>query len=183
MKPAEAWRTDLLCTLASRFERHPHRHPGWAWQDVVASLERASAALHSLRAMEDSGGEPDVIGRDAGDGRWLYCDCAPESPQGRRSLCYDEPARLSRKTNRPVGSAVAAAAATGVELLDEAAYHALQTLGEFDCRTSSWLSTPAELRARGGALFGDRRYGRVFVYHNGADAFFAARGFRGMLRV
>lgn len=144
------------------------------------------AALRSLQAMEDSGGEPDVIAADgeAGEaGPFVFCDCSAESPTGRRSLCFDPEALEARKQNKPAGSALGLARSMGIELLDEAQYHALQQLGEFDLKTSSWLATPAPLRALGGALFGDRRYGRVFTYHNGVQSYYAARGFRGLLRV
>lgn len=175
-------KSTLLQTLESRFGRHPQRHAGIAWADVAARLKGRTKALAVLQAMEDSGGEPDVIGREA-DGTLLFCDCAPESPEGRRSLCYDRAALDARKENKPAGSAVEAAAAIGIDLLDEDGYRRLQQLGEFDCKTSSWLATPAALRALGGALFGDRRYGRVFTYHNGVQSYYAARGFRGLLRV
>lgn len=173
----------LLHTLASRFERHPRRHPELPWARVLARLLAVPAARGVLRQMEATGGEPDVIGIDADSGQVHFCDCAAESPIGRRSLCYDAEALQARKENRPAGSAQQAAAELGVELLTEAQYHALQRLGEFDSRSSSWLATPAPMRAAGGALFGDRRYGRVFVYHNGAQSYYAARGFRGLLRV
>lgn len=175
--------TALLLTLERRFHEHAQRHAGVSWTGPRAAIADHPAALATLAAMEASGGEPDLIGRDEADGRWLFADCAPESPAGRRSLCYDGEARRARKANAPSGSAAEAAAAMGVELMSEAQYVALQQLGEFDRKTSSWLLTPPELRARGGALFGDRRYGRVFVYHNGADSYYAARGFRGLLRV
>ncbi|MBV8604370.1 MAG: DUF4256 domain-containing protein [Pelomonas sp.] len=174
-------RDELLQLLHHRFERHPARHRGIAWSEVLARIDGGHAALETLHRMEHSGGEPDVIGREGG--RVVFCDCSAESPMGRRSLCYDLAALEARKENKPGGSAVEAAAALGVELLDEAQYRALQALGEFDLKTSSWLATPAELRTLGGALFGDRRYGRVFVYHNGAPSYYAARGFRGLLRV
>lgn len=173
----------LRAVLEARFAKHPHRHPGIAWADVLARIEGRSAALKSLQAMEASGGEPDVIGRDDKKGPFLFCDCAPESPTGRRSLCYDREALDARKENKPAGSAVEAAAAMGIELLTEAQYRALQALGEFDAKTSSWIATPPEVRALGGALFCDRRYGQVFVYHNGVQSYYAARGFRGLLRV
>jgi len=140
-------------------------------------------ALDTLAAMETSGGEPDVIGREDHSGRVIVCDCAAESPSGRRSLCYDDDALAARKEHRPSGSAVASAAAMRAALLTEDEYRQLQQLGEFDLKTSSWLATPADIRSRGGALFGDRRYGRVFVYHNGAQSYYAARGFRCMVRV
>lgn len=173
---------NLLTILESRFEKNPSRHPDIAWQDVEAKLEGNTAVLRVLQAMEDSGGEPDVIGKDD-EGRLLFCDCSAESPSGRRSTCYDAQARTSRKENAPENSAVEMAAAMGVELLSEAQYRALQALGEFDAKTSSWIATPADVRSRGGALFCDRRYGKVFVYHNGVQSYYAARGFRGLLRV
>jgi hypothetical protein len=173
---------DLLRTLQTRFESHPQRHPAIAWADVQARLEHAPDALATLFAMEASGGEPDVIGRDE-QGRLLFCDCCAESPAGRRSLCYDREALDARKAHKPRSSAVEEAAAMGVELLSEEQYRALQALGEFDGKTSSWIATPADVRALGGALFADRRYGRVFVYHNGAQSYYAVRGFRGLLRV
>ncbi|QTN21717.1 DUF4256 domain-containing protein [Rhizobacter sp. AJA081-3] len=176
-------RDQLLRTLRSRFEEHPARHAGLAWAQVLARLDAAPAALKTLAAMEASGGEPDVIGVDAGSGELLFCDCAAESPSGRRSLCFDEDALHARKENKPQGSAAGLAQEMGVELLSEAQYRALQELGEFDLKTSSWIATPDEVRALGGALFGDRRYGRVFVYHNGAQSYYAARGFRALLRV
>jgi hypothetical protein len=172
----------LLQTLQARFAKHMHRHRGLAWADVQARLQGKSKALTTLQRMEASGGEPDVIAHD-GDGRLTFCDCAAESPAARRSLCYDEAALHERKENKPQGSAEAMAAALGIELLDEAHYQALQALGEFDLKTSSWLLTPPAVRQLGGALFGDRRFGRVFVYHNGAQSYYAARGFRGLLRV
>jgi hypothetical protein len=176
-------RDALLRALEDRFARHGHRHEGIAWGAVEARLQARPAALKALFEMERSGGEPDVVTLDPADGRIDFCDCAPETPVGRRSLCYDRQARESRKENAPAGSAVEAAAAIGIELLSEADYRALQALGEFDLKTSSWIATPAEVRALGGALFGDRRYGRVFVYHNGAQSYYAARGFRGLLRL
>lgn len=176
-------RDQLLATLEARFAKHPKRHAGIAWADVLARLEGRPAALKSLAAMEASGGEPDVIGRDGRSGPILFCDCAPETPTGRRSLCFDREALDARKEAKPSGSAVEAAAAMGIELLDEAQYRALQTLGEFDLKTSSWIATPPAVRKLGGALFCDRRYGQVFVYHNGAQSYYAVRGFRGLLRV
>lgn len=181
LQPAE--QEALRQTLAQRFERHPQRHLGLRWAQVLARLAQHPAALAALRAMEATGGEPDVIGHDAATGQCLFCDCAAESPVGRRSLCYDPQALAARKENRPPGSAVAAAADLGIELLTEPGYRALQALGEFDTRTSSWVATPDDIRALGGALFCDRRYGRVFTYHNGAQSYYAARGFRGLLRV
>jgi len=181
MKAAE--REQLLELLQRRFAQHPHRHTSHAWEAVRARLAAAPAALRTLQAMESSGGEPDVIGHDESSGQYLFCDCSAESPLGRRGLCYDRAALDARRENKPPGSATETAAAMGVELLSEAQYRELQRLGEFDTKTSSWIATPADLRALGGALFGDRRYGRVFVYHNGAQSYYAARGFRGLLRV
>lgn len=176
-------REGLFQTLKGRFEEHMHRHRGIAWADVRARLEGSPAALRSLLEMEATGGEPDVIGQDRETGQLTFCDCSAESPGGRRSVCYDGEALASRKENRPGGSAVGLAAAMGIELLTEGQYRELQTLGDFDAKTSSWVETPPDVRALGGALFGDRRYGKVFVYHNGAQSYYAARGFRGLLRV
>ena len=173
---------DLIGVLKARFERHMPRHPGVRWTAVLARLEGNRDALAALRAMEASGGEPDVIGGDAA-GRVTFFDCSAESPMGRRSLCYDGQALDARKENKPQGSAVEMAAELGIELLTEQEYRALQELGEFDAKTSSWVRTPPDVRALGGALFCDRRYGKVFVYHNGAQSYYAARGFRGRLRV
>jgi hypothetical protein len=173
---------ELMETLKARFEKHMHRHKGIAWGAVQARLERNPDALKALRAMEASGGEPDVIGEDK-SGHLTFCDCAVESPSGRRSLCYDSEALTSRKENKPQGSAVETAAEMGIDLLTEEEYRELQQLGEFDTRTSSWVQTPDDVRSLGGALFCDRRYGKVFVYHNGAQSYYAARGFRGRLRV
>jgi len=175
-------RDHLLALLQSRFEKHMHRHPGLEWAKVLARLKAHPAALASLRAMEASGGEPDVIGQDEATGEVVFCDCSAESPTGRRSLCYDAEALSARKENRPAGSAVEIAGEMGIELLTEAQYRALQRLGEFDAKTSSWIATPPDIRSLGGALFCDRRYGHVFVYHNGAQSYYAARGFRGLLR-
>jgi len=174
---------DLLRTLKARFDKNVHRHPGIAWFDVQARLEANAAALKSLEAMEATGGEPDVIGQDPQTGRFTFCDCSSETPAGRRSLCYDREALESRKDHPPPGSAVERAAEMGIELLTEEQYRHLQQLGEFDLKTSSWIWTPPNVRALGGALFCDRRYGRVFVYHNGAQSYYAARGFRGWLAV
>lgn len=176
-------RDALLQALKARFESHMHRHQGMTWTDVQTRLAGRPGALNSLQAMEATGGEPDVIGRDTKSGQLVFCDCAAESPAGRRSLCYDREALDSRKENKPQGSAVEMAAEMGIELLSEAQYRALQELGEFDVKTSSWIRTDPEVRALGGALFCDRRYGRVFVYHNGAQSYYAARGFRGVLSV
>jgi hypothetical protein len=174
-------RDHLLQALEGRFTKHMHRHPAIEWGDVRARLEAQPAALRALREMESTGGEPDVVAND--DGRYRFCDCSAESPAGRRSLCFDREARESRKEHSPGSSAIETAAAMGVSLLMEDEYRHLQTLGEFDLKTSSWIGTPREVRALGGALFGDRRFGRVFVYHNGAQSYYAARGFRAALRV
>jgi hypothetical protein len=176
-------RNELLETLKARFEQNMHRHKGVRWADVEARLDGATAALKVLNAMEESGGEPDVIGRDRKTGEVLFCDCSKQSPSARRSVCYDAEALKSRKQNKPKHSAAAMAAEMGVALLTEAQYRELQELEEVDTTTSSWVETPADVRSLGGALFCDRRYGRVFVYHNGAESYYAARGFRGMVRV
>lgn len=181
MKAAE--RNALLQTLKTRFDKHMARHKGMAWADVQARIEGNAKALKTLQAMEDTGGEPDVIARDKTTGEITFADCAAESPTGRRSLCYDRAALDARKENKPAGNAMDMAADIGVELLDETQYRALQTLGTFDAKTSSWIATPQDVRALGGALFCDWRYGRVFVYHNGVQSYYAARGFRGVLRV
>lgn len=181
MKPKD--RDSLLNSLKNRFEKHPGRHRGLSWQKVLARLEANAGALKSLHAMESTGGEPDVIGYDEASGHYLFCDCSAESPSGRRSLCFDAEALKARKENKPEGSAGEVAAAMGIELLSEKQYRALQELGEFDLKTSSWVATPPDVRALGGALFCDRRYGKVFVYHNGAQSYYAARGFRGLLRL
>ncbi|MDX5444575.1 MAG: DUF4256 domain-containing protein [Zoogloeaceae bacterium] len=176
-------REQLQQTLRRRFEKNMDRHPEVMWERVLARLEAAPAALTTLGQMEDTGGEPDVIGLDSATGQVIFCDCSAESPAGRRSLCFDDAALQARKENKPQDSAVRVAAAMGIELLSEEQYRALQRLGEFDVRTSSWVATPDDIRSLGGALFCDRRYGRVFVYHNGAQSYYAARGFRGQLRV
>lgn len=172
----------LLATLEARFAEHMNRHEGIAWADVRARLEKAPAKLWSLHEMERTGGEPDVVGRDGKKGALIFVDCAPESPKGRRSICYDREALEARKKHKPDDSATNMAEAMGVELLTEEEYRELQELGEFDLKTSSWVKTPSRIRKLGGALFCDRRYGRVFVYHNGAQSYYAARGFRGALR-
>jgi hypothetical protein len=173
----------LLRTLQTRFEKNKQRHPELDWAEVQARLEAQPENLWSLQEMERTGGEPDVVGQDPATGEYLFYDCAAESPKGRRSLCYDREAQESRKDHPPAGNALDLAAAMGIELLTEEQYRALQKLGEFDLKTSSWVQTPAEIRDLGGALYCDRRYGRVFVYHNGASSYYAARGFRGALRV
>jgi len=181
MKASE--RNSLLRTLQGRFEDNRGRHDGVAWSSVLARLEADPAALAALARMEATGGEPDVVGRDPPADRLVFVDCSAESPSGRRSLCYDGEALDARKENKPAGSAVELARAMGIELLAEEEYRALQQLGEFDSKTSSWIATPADIRSLGGALFCDRRYGKVFVYHNGAQSYYAARGFRGRLLV
>jgi hypothetical protein len=176
-------RDELLRAHKARFEQNMHRHKGVPWAAVKARLEANPGALETLRAMEASGGEPDVVGYDKKTGHVLFCDCSKQSPSGRRSLCYDREALESRKKHKPQNSAVEMAAAMGVELLTEAQYRELQQLGEFDTTTSSWIQTPPDVRRLGGALFCDRRYNMVFVCHNGAESYYAARGFRGALRV
>ncbi len=181
LSPSE--REELLSVLQARFEHNMHRHPDLAWASVQARLDASPAKLWSLAAMERTGGEPDVVGQEQQTGAYLFVDCAPESPKGRRSLCYDREALESRKDHPPKDSALDLAAAMGVELLDADQYRALQDLEEFDTKTSSWIHTPAAVRALGGALFADRRYGMVFVYHNGAPSYYASRGFRSLLKV
>lgn len=173
----------LIETLKARFAAHPPRHAGMNWAKVQARLEAAPEKLWSLYEMERTGGEPDVVGQDKATGEYLFQDCCAESPKGRAALCYDREGLESRKEHRPAGNAVDMAAGMGIELLTEEQYRELQRLGEFDTKTSSWLQTPAEIRQLGGAIFGDRRFGRVFVYHNGAQSYYSARGFRGCLWV
>jgi hypothetical protein len=174
----------LFAALEARFAQHAARHTGLTWAAVRERLEAAPPEkAWSLGEMERTGGEPDVFGRDDATGAFLFCDCAPESPAGRRSLCFDAAALAARKTAKPAHSAAGLAAEMGVSLMTETEYRALQRLGEFDLKTSSWIETPADIRAKGGALFCDRRYGHVFVYHNGAESYYAARGFRAILRV
>ena len=173
----------LLGALKQRFEKNVARHRGIPWEKVLARLESKPAALKNLGEMEATGGEPDVIGQDPATGEFLFCDCSAESPSGRRSLCFDPEALNSRKENKPAGSVVGMATAMGIELLSEVQYRALQELGEFDLKTSSWIATPSDIRSLGGALFCDRRYGKVFVYHNGAQSYYASRAFRGLYRV
>ncbi len=180
---SETERTELLKTLKARFEKNPQRHAGINWEDVQARLlaETSEEKLWSLNEMEETGGEPDVVGFDAGE--YLFYDCSAESPKGRRSLCYDRAALDARKEYKPENSAVDLANTMGIELLNESEYRELQKLGTFDTKTSSWVKTPEEIRKLGGAVFCDRRYNTVFLYHNGADSYYAARGFRGKLRV
>jgi len=172
-----------LDAIESRFEENMHRHKGILWSKIVAKLEKNPKKLAVLAAMEKSGGEPDVIGFDKKSGEYIFCDCSAETPAGRRSVCYDRAALNSRKEHKPKNSAVDLAKEIGIEMLDEATYAQLQKLGPFDQKTSSWLLTPPEIRKLGGALFGDFRFGRIFTYHNGAESYYAARGFRGLLRV
>jgi hypothetical protein len=175
----------LLRTLKARFEKNTNRHRGIEWAKVQAKLEESVEKLSSLHAMERTGGEPDVVGQDKTTGEYIFMDCSAESPQGRRSICYDREGQQEREKKgiHPAGNAVDLAAAMGIELLTEEQYRALQELGSFDTKTSSWVKTPSDIRERGGALFCDRRFDHVFVYHNGAPSFYAARGFRGALRV
>lgn len=176
-------REELLNLLSVRFEKNKNRHKGIAWTKVQAKLEASPEKLWSLDEMENTGGEPDVVAYDAKTDEYIFFDCAAETPKGRRSLCYDYEALASRKEHKPENNVVDMAAAMGIELLTEAQYRELQQLGNFDLKTSSWLQTPANIRALGGAIFGDRRYDTVFVYHNGAQSYYAARAFRGALRV
>ncbi len=174
---------DLIVTLRARFEKNMNRHKGLEWEKVQARLEANTDKLWSLDDMEITGGEPDVVGYDKNTGEYIFFDCSPETPKERRSLCYDRAALDARKANKPEDSAVDKATAMGIALLTEEEYQELQKLGNFDTKTSSWLKTPADVRKHGGAIFGDRRFARVFIYHNGADSYYAARGFRGSLRV
>lgn len=183
--PAPEQRDDLLNTLKTRFDNNMPRHVGITWADVQARLDANPDKLWSLHEMETTGGEPDVVGHDAETGEYIFYDCAPESPKQRRSICYDQEGQAAREKKgvHPNGNAVEMAAAMGVELLAEDQYRELQQLGEFDLKTSTWIKTPADIRERGGALFMDRRYDHVFVYHNSAPSFYSSRGFRGVLRV
>lgn len=174
---------DIIAVLKERFEAHEERHANIAWGDVQAKLTKGAKKVATLREMEETGGEPDVVGFDKKSGDFIFMDCSKETPSGRRSLCYDRKALGVRKEHKPKGSAMELAAKMGIELLTEAEYRELQKLGSFDTTTSSWLKTPDAIRALGGAIFGDYRYGQVFVYHNGAESYYSARGFRGVLRV
>ena len=181
MKASE--REQLLDVLKARFEKNMERHKGLEWAKIQGKLEAAPKKLESLNQMEKTGGEPDVVAYDKKKGEYVFYDCSSQTPQSRRSLCYDSEALKSRKEHKPKSSAVEMADEMGIELLTEEEYGALQELGEFDTKTSSWLKTPPEVRELGGAIFGDRRYNRVFVYHNGAESYYAVRGFRGSLKV
>lgn len=176
-------REEVLRALKTRFEKNMNRHKGLEWAGVQAKLEANTEKLRSLHEMERTGGEPDVIGHDKKTGEYIFCDCSAESPKGRRSICYDREALDSRKEFKPKDTAMDVAAAMGIEILTEEQYRELQKLGNFDTKTSSWLKTPSEIRKLGGAIFADRRYDHVFVYHNGASSYYGARGFRGSLRV
>jgi hypothetical protein len=176
-------REELLKLLKARFDKNMNRHKGLEWAKVQAKLEANAENVWSLNEMERTGGEPDVVGHDKKTGEYIFYDCSAESPKGRRSLCYDREALESRKENKPANNAIDMSAAMGIELLTEEQYRERQKLGEFDTKTSSWVKTPADIRNLGGALFCDRRYDTVFVYHNGAESYYAARGFRGSLRV
>jgi hypothetical protein len=182
-KLSTADRDELLLLLQARFEKNMKRHKGIEWSKVQAKLEDSPAALASLNEMEATGGEPDVVAYDKKSGEFVFYDCSPETPKGRRSICYDHEALEARKEHKPKDSAVSMAADMGIEMLTEEEYRELQKLGEFDLKTSSWVQTPAAIRKLGGALFCDRRYDTVFVYHNGADSYYAVRGFRGSLRI
>lgn len=187
-KLAPDQREDLLAALQTRFEKNRNRHKGMEWADVQAKLETNPEKLWSLYQMEQSGGEPDVVvlataGNDKKKGEYIFCDCSAESPKGRRSICYDHEALEARKEHKPEDSAIQMAEDMGIEILTEEQYRELQTLGNFDLKTSSWVKTPASIRKLGGAIFCDRRYDTVFMYHNGAESYYAARGFRGLLKV
>lgn len=176
-------REELLRTLKARFEKNMNRHEGIEWAKVQAKIEDNTEKLWSLNEMERTGGEPDVLGLDKKTGQYIFYDCSEESPKGRRSLCYDNEALESRKENRPKNNVIDMAAAMGIELLTEEEYRNFQKFGKYDSKTSSWIRTPSDIRKLGGAIFADFRYGNVFVYHNGAESYYAARGFRGLLRV
>lgn len=180
---SEEQQEELLGSLKLRFEKNLSRHEGLEWANVRQKLEGAAGKLWSLHEMERTGGEPDVVGYDEAADEFIFMDCSPESPGGRRSVCYDHEALNARKQNKPADSAMGMAADMGIEILTEGQFRELQKLGKFDSKTSSWLLTPPEIRKLGGAIFGDFRYGQVFIYHNGADSYYGARGFRGLLRV
>jgi len=176
-------RNELLIGLQERFEKNMNRHEGLEWDKVQAKLETNTEKLWSLNEMERTGGEPDVVGFDKKSGAYVFYDCSKESPEGRRNLCYDQEALASRKKNRPENNVIDMADAMGIELLTEEEYRGLQKLGQYDAKTSSWIRTPSDIRKLGGAIFADLRFGTVFVYHNGAESYYASRGFRGSLRV
>ncbi len=182
-KLSPAGRDELLGTLQARFEKYGNRHPGIVWADVLAKLLANPDKLWSLNEMEESGGEPDVVGHDGKTGEFLFKDCSPETPKGRTSVCYDREGLDSRKEHKPANTAMDLAATMGIELLTEEEYRALQELGNFDTKTSSWIKAPADVRKLGGALYGERRYGRIFIGHNGAQSYYGARAFRGSLRI
>lgn len=182
-KLSQAEREELLSALKARFEKNMNRHKGLEWAQVQAKLEANTEKLWSLNEMERTGGEPDVVGHDKKTGEYIFYDCSAESPKGRRSVCYDVEALESRKEHKPKNSAIEMAATMGIKILTEEQYRELQELGEFDTKTSSWVQTPAEIRELGGAVFCDRRYDHIFLYHNGAESYYAARAFRGSLRV
>lgn len=173
----------MITIIQSRFEKNMQRHKGIKWNDVEQRLLKQADKLWTLNEMEISGGEPDVIDYDKKSDKYIFCDCSPESPKGRRSLCYDEDALQSRKEHKPKDSAMAVAKWMGIEMIDEKQYELLQSIGNFDLKTSSWLKTPDNVRELGGAIFGDYRFGRVFIYHNGAESYYAARGFRGIFQI
>jgi hypothetical protein len=183
MNLSDEQREELFRALSKRFDENMNRHAGLEWDPIQAKLESNPQKLWSLHEMERTGGEPDVIGYDETTQAYIFCDCSPESPHERRSICYDHQALEARKKFPPADSAVNMASAMGITLLNEEQYLQLQALGEFDLKTSSWIATPPSMRELGGALFGDRRYGRVFFYHNGAESYYSARGFRGILHV
>lgn len=182
-KLSQAERDELLATLKARFEKNANRHKDLEWTKILARLEANAEKLWSLNEMESTGGEPDVVGEDKNTGEYIFYDCSAESPKGRRSACYDREALEARKEHKPENNAIDMAAVMGIELLTEEQYRELQQLGNFDLKTSSWVKTPAGIRKLGGAVFCDRRYDTIFVYHNGAESYYAARGFRGSLKV
>ena len=183
MELSSKQRGELIKTLKARFEKNLNRHNGLEWANIESKLESNTKKLWSLNEMERTGGEPDVVGHDKKTGEYIFYDCSAESPNGRRSLCYDREALESRKENKPKNNAIDMAASMGIELLTEEQYREMQKLGNFDTKTSSWVKTPSDIRKLGGAIFCDRRYDTVFVYHNGAESYYAARGFRGSLKV
>lgn len=181
MKSVE--KSNLLEVLKNRFEKNMNRHPHHIWTDILNKIEKNDKIIGQLSIMEDTQGEPDVVDFNQDSNEIIFCDCAPESPKGRRSLCYDDAALQSRKEHKPIDSAMNLAQKIGIEILDESLYRKLQSFGKFDTKTSSWLKTPDEIRSLGGAIFGDFRYGQVFIYHNGAESYYGVRGFRGILKV